>query len=168
MSTTLVVDNGAGMLKAGLLPEKMDAARAELPVAPVRLPNCTAKSRAEKKFFVADGLDTAVELSALYIRRPHDRGYVVNWDLEGDVWQRMCHADVLGVKPGETSVLVTEPLFCPAEVRDNMDEFIFEVCVVVVVVCVCRVCVCVCVKHVTVDIIFVDKGVDLVFRSGRR
>jgi actin-related protein len=79
----------------------------------------------------------------------------------------MCHADVLGVKPGETSVLVTEPLFCPAEVRDNMDEFIFEVCVVVVV-CVCRVCVCVCVKHVTVDIIFVDKGVDLVFRSGRR
>ena len=123
---TLVVDNGAGMLKAGLVPKQLDTASAELPVEPVCLPNCTAKSRAEKKFFVADGLDTAVELSALYIRRPHDRGYVVNWDLEGDVWQRMCHADVLGVKPAETSVLVTEPLFCPSEIKDNMAEFIFE------------------------------------------
>lgn len=174
---TLVVDNGAGILKAGLLPANLDAAAAELAASPVRLANATAKSRLEKKFFVvcanslpcratrascrditpntpvssqwfvpgihmhlphactcvltsvctqADGLDTAVELSALYIRRPHDRGYVVNWDLLGDVWQRMCHADVLGVKPGETSVLVTEPLFCPNEIKDNMDEFIFE------------------------------------------
>jgi actin-related protein 6 len=123
---TLVVDNGAGILKAGLLPPGLDVTQRSLEVAPVRLPNCTAKSRAEKKFFVADGLDTAVELSALYIRRPHDRGYVVNWDLQGDIWQRMCHADVLGIKPSETSVLVSEPLFCPGEVRDNMDEFIFE------------------------------------------
>ena len=123
---TLVVDNGAGMLKAGLLATDLDCKQPSLSAAPVRLPNCTAKSRAEKKFFVADGLDTAVELSALYIRRPHDRGYVVNWDLQGNVWQRMCHADVLGIKPSETSVLVSEPLFCPNEIRDNMDEFIFE------------------------------------------
>ena len=123
---TLVVDNGAGILKAGLLSPDLDVTQPSLSAEPVRLPNCTAKSRAEKKFFVADGLDTAVELSALYIRRPHDRGYVVNWDLLGDVWQRMCHADVLGIKPSETSVLVTEPLFCPNEIRDNMNEFIFE------------------------------------------
>jgi actin-related protein len=126
MSATLVVDNGAGILKAGLLTPGLDVTKPSLDAAPVRLPNCTAKSRAEKKFFVADGLDTAVELSALYIRRPHDRGYVVNWDLQGDVWQRMCHADVLGIKPGETSVLVSEPLFCPGEIKDNMAEFIFE------------------------------------------
>jgi len=126
MLQTLVVDNGAGMLKAGLLPPKLDATAASLDAVPVRLPNCTAKSRAEKKFFVADGLDTAVELSALYIRRPHERGFVMNWDLQGDVWQRMCHADVLGIKPSDTSVLVTEPLFCPNEIKDNMDEFIFE------------------------------------------
>jgi len=126
MLQTLIVDNGAGMLKAGLLPPKLDATAASLDAVPVRLPNCTAKSRAEKKFFVADGLDTAVELSALYIRRPHERGFVMNWDLQGDVWQRMCHADVLGIKPSDTSVLVTEPLFCPNEIKDNMDEFIFE------------------------------------------
>ena len=124
--STLVVDNGAGILKAGLLTPGLDVTKPSLDAAPVRLPNCTAKSRAEKKFFVADGLDTAVELSALYIRRPHDRGYVVNWDLQGDIWQRMCHTDVLGIKPGETSVLVSEPLFCPGEIKDNMAEFIFE------------------------------------------
>ena len=49
---TLVVDNGAGILKAGLLPANLDAAAAELAASPVRLTNATAKSRLEKKFFV--------------------------------------------------------------------------------------------------------------------
>ena len=49
---TLVVDNGAGILKAGLLPANLDAAAAELAASPVRLANATAKSRLEKKFFV--------------------------------------------------------------------------------------------------------------------
>ena len=43
---TLVVDNGAGILKAGLLPPGLDVTQRSLEVAPVRLPNCTAKSRA--------------------------------------------------------------------------------------------------------------------------
>jgi hypothetical protein len=40
------------------------------------------------------------------------------------------------------------------------------VCARAYVVCVC-VCVCVC-EHLTVDVIFLEKGVELVFRSGRR
>ena len=38
----------------------------------------------------------------------------------------MCHRDVLGVKPSETSILVTEPLFSPNELKDNLEEFCFE------------------------------------------
>ena len=123
---TLVVDNGAGILKAGLIRDGIDYNAPSLALKPVLLHNCTAKSRAEKKFFVADGLDTAIDLAALYIRRPHERGYIVNWDIEQDVWERMCHKDVLGVKPSETSVFVTEPMFSPNELKDSMDEFIFE------------------------------------------
>ncbi len=123
---TLVVDNGAGILKAGLIRDGIDYTAPSLALKPVLLHNCTAKSRAEKKFFVADGLDTAIDLAALYIRRPHDKGYIVNWDIEQDVWERMCHKDVLGVKPSETSVFVTEPMFSPNELKDSMDEFIFE------------------------------------------
>ena len=122
----MVVDNGAGTLKAGLIKEGIDYSAPSLTQNPVLLHNCTAKSRAEKKFFVADGLDTAIDLAALYIRRPHDRGYIVNWDIEQDVWERMCHKDVLGVKPSETSVLVSEPIFSPNELKDSLEEFIFE------------------------------------------
>uniref|UniRef100_A0A7S4PPE5 Uncharacterized protein n=1 Tax=Guillardia theta TaxID=55529 RepID=A0A7S4PPE5_GUITH len=122
----LVVDNGGGELKAARVTDEIDYKEANLDVNPVVLPHCTAKSRAEKKFFVADGLDTAVDLASLYIRRPHERGYIVNWDVEQDVWQRMCHKDVLGIKPAETSLLVTESLFTPNEMRDNLDEFVFE------------------------------------------
>jgi actin-related protein 6 len=123
-----------------------------MPWAQAHLPNCTAKSRAEKKchpppvpglpaggcaffltrpvetgrFFVADGLDTAVDLGALFLRRPHERGYVTDWGAELDVWQRMCHADVLGVRPAETSLVVTEPLFSCNELKDSLAEFVFE------------------------------------------
>ncbi|KAJ1468313.1 hypothetical protein T484DRAFT_1855792 [Baffinella frigidus] len=76
---TLVVDNGAGVLKASFVPQKLDHQAKLLDATPVHLPNCTAKSRAEKKFFVADGLDTAVDLSALYIRRAHDSGLRRSW-----------------------------------------------------------------------------------------
>lgn len=133
--TTLVVDNGAYTVKCGVISagtKAGDFAAPELPISPSVLPNCTAKSRAEKKFFVADGaclllcphprqplhvltpslpppgLNSAVDLSALYTRRPHERGYVVNWDIEEEVWNRMCHKDMLGVKPSETSLFVSE------------------------------------------------------------
>ena len=55
---TLVVDNGAFTAKAGYIPagaKASDFANPLLPISPTILPNCTAKSRAEKKFFVADG-----------------------------------------------------------------------------------------------------------------
>jgi actin-related protein len=67
-----------------------------------------------------------VDLSALYIRRPHERGYVVHWDIEEEIFERMCHKDVLGVKPADTSLFVTEPLLSPTELKDNLDEFCFE------------------------------------------
>ncbi len=83
---TLVVDNGAGAVKAGIAPKTFKYTDEHLDLKPASLPNCTAKSRAEKKFFVADGLDTAVDLAALYFRRAHERGYVVDWNVEQDVW----------------------------------------------------------------------------------
>ncbi|EKX52858.1 hypothetical protein GUITHDRAFT_101311 [Guillardia theta CCMP2712] len=130
----LVVDNGGGELKAARVTDEIDYKEANLDVNPVVLPHCTAKSRAEKKFFVADGLDTAVDLASLYIRRPHERGYIVNWDVEqagSELGRRVLTAFTAGcvaahVPQGRASLLVTESLFTPNEMRDNLDEFVFE------------------------------------------
>lgn len=148
---TLVFDNGAGDLKAGHAADK----------APVYLPNCTAKSRTERKFFVGDGIwcarggtragDSSHPCLALTVRtslcvqamqrpaflvypksvrssvcslalRSHlqrqcsrkcslllrsrpcwrrlwcrRQGYLVNWDVEMDVWSRAMCSEVLNV-----------------------------------------------------------------------
>ena len=50
----------------------------------------------------------------------------MHWDIEEEIFERMCHKDVLGVKPADTSLFVTEPLLSPTELKDNLDEFCFE------------------------------------------
>ncbi|KAF0691912.1 Aste57867_16951 [Aphanomyces stellatus] len=57
---------------------------------------------------------------AVQIRRPIERGYVVNWTLQGDLWQ-----DHLSVNQ-DTTLVVTSPLFTPEKLRNMQDEVVFE------------------------------------------
>ena len=52
------------------------------------MPNCTAKPKSEKRLYVGDEVDELRDISAVSIRRPVDRGFVVNLPLEKDIWER--------------------------------------------------------------------------------
>ncbi|ETV76003.1 hypothetical protein H257_09954 [Aphanomyces astaci] len=54
------------------------------------------------------------------IRRPIERGYVVNWTLQGDIWQ-----EALTVDPDAT-LLLTTPVFTPEKLLHTQDEVVFE------------------------------------------
>ncbi|CAK4080870.1 unnamed protein product [Aphanomyces euteiches] len=54
------------------------------------------------------------------IRRPIERGYVVNWTLQGDIWQ-----DCLDINH-DTSLLLTTPIFTPDKLLSTQDEVVFE------------------------------------------
>ncbi|RHY62895.1 hypothetical protein DYB38_005009 [Aphanomyces astaci] len=54
------------------------------------------------------------------IRRPIERGYVVNWTLQGDIWQ-----EALTVDP-EATLLLTTPVFTPEKLLHTQDEVVFE------------------------------------------
>ncbi|KAF5839191.1 actin family [Dunaliella salina] len=87
-------------------------------------PNCVAKPKGERASYVGDMLLECKEISQLNLRRPFDRGYLINWDLEREIWSRAFKAVLgmsLGGKGGSSSsrgpapancgLIITEPMF---------------------------------------------------------
>ncbi|CAI9100825.1 OLC1v1038004C1 [Oldenlandia corymbosa var. corymbosa] len=117
MSTVVVLDNGGGLIKAGIGGE-MD------PVCVV--PNCTARPLASKKWLLADQLLSPTEdLTSATIRRPFDRGYLTNPDLQSTIWAHVFN-NLLKVTPSQCSLLLTEPLFTLPSIQRSVDELVFE------------------------------------------
>lgn len=52
------------------------------------IPNCTAKVKGERQGYIADTVLAFKDVLSLVVRRPIDRGYVVSWDLQRDIWTR--------------------------------------------------------------------------------
>eukprot|EP00798_Chlamydomonas_sp_ICE-L_P012473 gene12473-15680_t len=100
-SGVVIVDNGGGNIKVGFGGEN----------SPRRVyPHCTAKAKGERQLLMGDQLPTCPEISQLNLKRPIDRGYLVNFDLEREIWSRM-YRGVLKVNPQEFGLMVTEPMF---------------------------------------------------------
>lgn len=116
----VVLDNGGGTIKAGFAGQP----------SPVRVfPNATAKAKGERQALVGDMLADTKEVSQLTLRRPFDRGYLVNWDLEREIWGR-CLRHVLRWSPADhpagSGLLMTEPLFNFGELRQAAEQVAFE------------------------------------------
>lgn len=123
------------------------------------LPNCAVKHKRDTKWLVADqmmpeevsvqhphGRNNAptkqivhkiTDYSGLYVRRPHDRGLVVNWELENQILARAFHRSVLDPTGSlsasaaasllsECSLLATVPLLAPPTLVQDLDENLLE------------------------------------------
>ena len=76
---TLVVDNGAYTIKAGFVshPPRADDCRV--------IPNCIARDRS-KKVWIGAQLEKCVDYGEISMRRPVEKGFLVNWELEKSIW----------------------------------------------------------------------------------
>ncbi|CAN8098010.1 unnamed protein product [Discula destructiva] len=119
-SRTLVIDNGAHTLKAGFVTaDSIDEPRV--------IPNCIARDRT-RKTYVASDLAKCKDFGELAFRRPVDKGYVVNWEAQKEIWDhefftsdapQQCDAT-------ETRLVLTEqPNALPA-LQTNCDQMVFE------------------------------------------
>ncbi|KAK2991915.1 hypothetical protein RJ640_006092 [Escallonia rubra] len=116
-SNVVVLDNGGGLIKAGIGGERD-------PTAVV--PNCLARPAASKKFLMAEQLLSATaDLTSATLRRPFDRGYLVNPDLQSSLWSHL-FSSLLRVTPSTSSLLLTEPLFNLPSIQRSTDEIVFE------------------------------------------
>ena len=114
---TIVIDNGGHRCRVGF------AGEAE----PRRtMMNGMAKSKTEHKTFVADQVEKAKDFSALQYRLSLERGVLVNWDTQAEVWARAFGPEVLKIAPAETSLLLSEAPLTPSAIQDTLDEMVFE------------------------------------------
>ncbi|XP_045790138.1 actin-related protein 6 [Trifolium pratense] len=122
MSTTTVVvlDNGGGLIKAGFGGERDPS---------VILPNCLYKPLTSKKWLHPNPLNTTTtteqDLTSASVRRPIDRGYLINPDLQRDIWSHL-FTSILHINPSQSSLLLTEPLFTLPSIQHSIDEIVFE------------------------------------------
>ena len=77
---TLVVDNGAYTMKAGF------AAASPKPDDCHLIPNCIARSR-DKRVWIGAQLENCKDFGDMAFRRPIEKGFLVNWEAEKDIWE---------------------------------------------------------------------------------
>nr|XP_022293675.1 actin-related protein 6-like [Crassostrea virginica] len=117
MMATVVLDNGAGTAKVGYATDK----------EPRIVPNCVTKAKnVRTRIFIGDQIDDCKDLSGLYYLLPFQKGYLVNWDIERQVWDYLFGKDALKVDFNETNIIVTEPYFNFNSVQEAMNEIFFE------------------------------------------
>ncbi|KKY35601.1 putative actin-like protein arp-6 [Diaporthe ampelina] len=117
---TLVIDNGAHTLKAGFV-------TADAIDQPTVIPNCIARDRA-RKTYVASELSKCKDFGEIAFRRPVDRGYIVNWEAQKEIWDHefFNHDAPQKCDPAETRLILTEqPNSIPA-LQTNCDQMVFE------------------------------------------
>jgi len=83
-SKTLVLDNGAYTIKAGVVPgASTEPSYDDCKV----IPNCIARSTRDKCTYVASELDACKDFGELAFRRPVEKGFIVNWEAEKAIWE---------------------------------------------------------------------------------
>jgi actin-related protein 6 len=76
---SLIIDNGGWTIKAGLV-----GASSSLEDCKV-IPNCIARDQ-DRKVYVGAQLEKCKDFYQISLRRPLERGMVVNWELERAIW----------------------------------------------------------------------------------
>ncbi|KAL5009609.1 hypothetical protein ScPMuIL_011914 [Solemya velum] len=114
---TIILDNGAGTAKIGYSTDN----------EPKVLPNCVTKAKnVRTRIFIGDQIDECKDLSGLYYLLPFQKGYLVNWDLEKQIWDHAFGKNGLKVDFTESNIIVTEPYFNFASIQEGMNELLFE------------------------------------------
>lgn len=130
-SRTLVLDNGAHTIKAGFVRSTTAAAADDDASAidePRVIPNCIARDR-NRITYVASDLETKCkDFGEITFRRPVEKGYIVNWEAQKEIWDHEFFARDAPMKcdPAETRLVLTEqPNALPA-LQANCDQMVFE------------------------------------------
>lgn len=88
---TLVLDNGAYTMKSGFANEIPNVTM-DCHV----IPNCIARGSdggRGSKVYIADQLDGCRDFAEMAFRRPVEKGYIVNWESQEDIWKHVFFHD---------------------------------------------------------------------------
>ncbi|KAH9298742.1 hypothetical protein KI387_030424 [Taxus chinensis] len=90
------------------------------------VPNCLGRPHSSKKWLIGDQLHHCDDIAALSLRRPFDRGYLINADMQKEIWDRL-FKHLLKIRPSDSAgLLLVEPLFNLPSIQKATDELVFE------------------------------------------
>ena len=114
----VVIDNGGHTCKVGFANE----------AEPLRtVPNAVARTKGQShKVCVADEIEALDSQSGLQYRSCLQRGCLVNWDSQAEVWGSVFGPRLLNVNPCDSSLTLSEAPMVPTAIQDTLDEMVFE------------------------------------------
>ncbi|KAI1785539.1 actin-like protein Arp6 [Ganoderma leucocontextum] len=115
---TVILDNGASTLKAGILGVHHHHPRV--------VPNAVVRAKADNATYIGHELANYRDLTSLRFRLPFEKGFLVDWDAQKAIWDGLFSTEVLAVNTSEASLLITEPYFDLPNIQDVYDQFMFE------------------------------------------
>ena len=113
----LILDNGSYSLKVGYSGDQ----------CPRLIPNAVFKSKSERRrIFVGSEIEDCKDLSGLFYVVPFQKGYLVNWDIQRQIWDLAFGSNMCNVDYTSTDLMLTEPLFNFPSVRESHLEVFLE------------------------------------------
>jgi len=128
--STFVIDNGAYTMKAGWTTESTTSSPVDNCVV---VPNALVRTR-DKHIFTGLELDTHInDWNEAAFRRPVEKGYIVNWEAERDIWEHSFfepktakRPELRVTDPKDTTLVLTEAPNALPTLQRNADEIIME------------------------------------------
>ena len=65
-------------------------------------------------------------MSGLFYQLPFQKGYLINWDIESQVWNRIFGKECFNLDFPDTDLVFTEPYFNFTSVKEAVNEVFFE------------------------------------------
>ena len=115
----VVIDNGGHSIKAGIVTPTTPSPSA------ATTPNMAVKPSAVRKTYVGREVDECVSRARVYLRRPHSRGHVLNWNLQTRVWANVLR-DLSADPAASAAFLLLPGLLPPPDVLLDAVETVFE------------------------------------------
>lgn len=85
------------------------------------------RSKTERRRnFIGDQVDDCKDLSGLFYLLPFQKGYLVNWDTQRQLWDYVFGSEMLKVRPQDHGLVFTEPPFNFPSIQDTLNEIFFE------------------------------------------
>ncbi|KAG9229988.1 actin family [Amylocarpus encephaloides] len=130
---TLIIDNGAHTIKAGFASSSVASQAPDEegsdapPPTPSVIPNCIARDR-DKRVYIGSQLSKCTDFNEILFRRPVDRGYLVNWEAEKEIWEHefFDNKAPLHCDPSQTGLILTEAPNALSQLQTNCDQVVFE------------------------------------------